>query len=72
MDAGLSIIRGCPRPATCEIDDHQVTVELAADDEQVAALLEKLTRSTAKIRSFHEKDPTLEDVFMLVTKGLVI
>jgi ABC-2 type transport system ATP-binding protein len=72
MDLGLSIIRGFPHTRDVQIEDHQVTVEMAADDEQVAALLDQLTKSTAKIRSFYEKDPTLEDVFMLVTKGLVI
>ncbi len=29
-------------------------------------------KAVRRLRSFHEKDPTLEDVFMLVTKGLVI
>jgi ABC-2 type transport system ATP-binding protein len=72
MDVGLSIIRSFPHTRDVQIEDHQVTVEMAADDLQVAALLEQLTKSTAKIRSFYEKDPTLEDVFMLVTKGLVI
>jgi ABC-2 type transport system ATP-binding protein len=72
MEVGLSIIRGFPQTRDVQIVDHQVTVEMAADDEQVAALLQRLTHSTAKIRSFYEKDPTLEDVFMLVTKGLVI
>lgn len=72
MDVGLSIIRSFPHTRDVQIEDHQVTVEMAADDLQVAALLEQLTKSTARIRSFYEKDPTLEDVFMLVTKGLVI
>jgi ABC-2 type transport system ATP-binding protein len=72
MDVGLSIIRSFPHTRDVQIEDRQVTVEMAADDAQVAALLEQLTKSTATIRSFHEKDPTLEDVFMLVTKGLVI
>src|SRR5436190_5718827 len=71
MDVGLSIIRSFPHTRDVQIEDHQVTVEMAADDGQVAALLEQLTNSPAKIRSFYEKDPTLEDVFMMVTKGLV-
>ena len=73
MDVGLSIIRSCPQTRDVQIDDHQVTVEMAADDDQVAALLRPTHRSPASAcaRS-HEKDPTLEDVFMLVTKGLVI
>ena len=72
MDVGLAIIRSCPHTRDVTILDHQITVEMAADDQQVAALLHELTQSGAKMRSFHEKDPTLEDVFMLVTKGLVI
>jgi len=72
MDLGLSIIRSCPQTRDVQIEDHQAVVEMAAEDEEVAALLHKLTTSGVKLRSFHEKDPTLEDVFMLVTKGLVI
>jgi ABC-2 type transport system ATP-binding protein len=72
MDLGLSIIRSCPQTRDVQIEDHQCTVELAADDAEVAGLLHQLTSSGVRLRSFHEKDPTLEDVFMLVTKGLVI
>jgi ABC-2 type transport system ATP-binding protein len=46
-------------------------VELEADDQRVASLLDELTRQGIRVRSFNDKDPTLEDVFMLVTKGLV-
>ena len=72
MDLGLSIIRSCPQTRDVQIEDHHCTVELAADDAEVAGLLHQLTSSGVRLRSFHEKDPTLEDVFMLVTKGLVI
>ncbi|MGD9722475.1 MAG: ATP-binding cassette domain-containing protein [Pirellulales bacterium] len=72
MDLGLSIIRSCPHTRDVVIEDHQCMVELEADDAQVAALLHHLTTNGVRMRSFHEKDPTLEDVFMLVTKGLVI
>lgn len=72
MDRGLSIIRSSPYTRDVQIEDHQVTVELAADDDQVAALLTNLARAELRLRSFSEKEPTLEDVFMLVTKGLVI
>ena len=54
-----------------EIEDNRVTVELEGDDKRVAFLLDQLTTSGVKLRSFNDKDPTLEDVFMLVTKGLV-
>ena len=71
MAAGLSILRSQPEMRGLEIEDHHVTVELEATDQQVAAILLNLTKQGVQVRSFAEKDPTLEDVFMLVTKGLV-
>ena len=72
MQAGLSVIRSNPHTRDVQIEDHHVVVEMETDDEGVCALLCQLSQSGARLRSFHEKDPTLEDVFMLVTKGLVI
>jgi ABC-2 type transport system ATP-binding protein len=54
-----------------QIEDHQLTAELAADDRQIADLLERLIQRGVRLAAFAEKDPTLEDVFMMVTKGLV-
>ncbi len=71
MDIGLSIIRSQETMLDVQVEDHRATIEMAADDAQVAALLERLVAEGVKMRSFGEKDPTLEDVFMLVTKGLV-
>ena len=71
MDAGLSIIRSSPHVRDLRIEDHQATVELETDDRGVADLLNQLVASKVQVRSFAEKDPTLEDVFMMVTKGLV-
>ena len=44
-------------------------VELETDDQGVADLLQQLVSNQVQIRSYAEKEPTLEDVFMLVTKG---
>jgi ABC-2 type transport system ATP-binding protein len=71
MEAGLSIIRSLPETRDVQIENHQATVELAADQEQTAALLERLTAAGVRMYSFAEKEPTLEDVFMLITKGAV-
>ena len=71
MEAGLAVVRSMPETRDVQIEDHRVTVELAADDEQVASLLEKLVASGVRMSSFAEKEPTLEDVFMMVTKGAV-
>jgi ABC-2 type transport system ATP-binding protein len=71
IDIGLSIIRSLPETLDVQIDNHKVTAELAAEDHHLAALLERVAAGV-RMHSFAEKDPSLEDVFMLVTKGLVI
>ena len=71
MDIGLSVLRNSPYTRDVVVDDHQAVVELETDDQGVAQLLNELVANQVGIRSFGEKDPTLEDVFMLVTKGLV-
>ena len=71
MDVGLSVIRSSPALRDCQIDEQSAVIELEADDLGVAALLNQLHQEGVGIRSFAEKEPTLEDVFMMVTKGLV-
>ncbi len=72
-DIGMSILRSLPETLDVQIEaDNRVTAEIAGDDALVASLLERLIRDGVRMHSFAEKDPTLEDVFMLVTKGLVI
>lgn len=71
MDIGLSILRSLPETRNIEIEGNRVTVELAADDPQVANLMTRLTNEGIRMLSFADKEPTLEDVFMLVTKGAV-
>ena len=70
-ETGLSILRGLPETRNVRIEEQQVVVELAADDRQVAALLERLVAAGVRMTSFADKEPTLEDVFLLVTKGVV-
>jgi len=71
MDVGLSVIRSSPHLRDLQVDDHSAVLELETDDDGVAGLLQQLISQQVGIRSFNEKDPTLEDVFMMVTKGLV-
>ena len=71
MDVGLSVIRSSPYCREVQIEEHKVIVELETDDAGVAELLAQLMANQVEIRSYADKDPTLEDVFMLVTKGLV-
>jgi ABC-2 type transport system ATP-binding protein len=70
-EAGLSIIRSLAETREVRVENGRVTVELAADEQQLAALLERLVAEGVRMNSFADKEPTLEDVFMLVTKGAV-
>jgi ABC-2 type transport system ATP-binding protein len=71
MDLGVSIVRSVPETREVQLDGTRATVELACDDGQLAGLMEKLVAAGVRMQSFAEKEPTLEDVFMLVTKGAV-
>lgn len=70
-EAGISILRSCPELRDIEINGNRVTVELEADEHQLAAIMNHLVSEGIPMRSFNDKEPTLEDVFMMVTKGLV-
>jgi ABC-2 type transport system ATP-binding protein len=71
MDTGLAVIRSSPHLRDIQVDNHSAMLELETDDAGVADLLQQLITQQVGIRSFSEKEPTLEDVFMMVTKGLV-
>jgi ABC-2 type transport system ATP-binding protein len=71
LDLALSLVRRVPETRDVQVDGTTVTLELAADDRVVADLLDTLVREGVRMTSFAEKEPTLEDVFMLVTKGAV-
>ncbi len=71
LEAALAIVRSQPETLSVDATDHTLRVELASDDEHLARLLSQLMAAGVPVRSFADKDPTLEDVFMLVTKGLV-
>lgn len=71
QDAGLAILRSDPNLRGIDIDGNRVTAEFETDDAGLADLLQRLVANGIRMRSFSDKDPTLEDVFMLVTKGLV-
>ena len=71
QDAGVSSLRSRSALRGIEIDGNRATAELETDDSGLADLMEQLIKGGVRMRSFSDKDPTLEDVFMLVTKGLV-
>ncbi|EMI19407.1 Multidrug ABC transporter, ATP-binding protein [Rhodopirellula maiorica SM1] len=71
LEAGLSILRSSPALRSLEQEPTRVIAELETDDEGLANLLDELIKAGVRMRSFNDRDPTLEDVFMTVTRGLV-
>lgn len=75
-EAGLSILRTHEALRSLEElpgsgEGRAVVAELETDDEGLAELMSRLIQEGVRMRKFNDKDPTLEDVFMTVTKGLV-
>lgn len=71
MDVGLSVVRSHPACRNVAVDVNHCVVEMDCDDKGVSELLSQLIYNKVGIHNFAEKDPSLEDVFMMVTKGLV-
>ncbi|MEM9410361.1 MAG: ABC transporter ATP-binding protein [Planctomycetota bacterium] len=70
LERALSIIRSNADVVDVQADGNHVSIEFGTAD-KTAALLTELVTSEVEVHSFAEKEPTLEDVFMMVTKGLV-
>lgn len=69
--AGVSLIRSDPKVQNVEMNTRSCRVEMAGEDADVHRLMRQLVNADVGLVSFAEKEPTLEDVFMMVTKGLV-
>jgi ABC-2 type transport system ATP-binding protein len=70
-EAGMSILRSSPDLRSIEQEPTCIVAELETDDEGLATLMETMIAAGVRLRSFNDRAPTLEDVFMTVTKGLV-
>ena len=70
-EAGVSLIRSDPKVRDVHLNTRSCTLEMDGDDIDVQRLLRQLVAANCGLISFAEKEPTLEDVFMMVTKGLV-
>ena len=71
FDKGLSIIRSDPDVRDVQVIGDKVVIEFENNNHNTSQLLAKLIQNDVEVRSFAEKEPNLEDVFMMVTKGLV-
>jgi ABC-2 type transport system ATP-binding protein len=54
-----------------ETYDHTVTAEFEGEDKDMAGLLDRLVSSGVAVHSFAEEPLSLEEVFMMITKGIV-
>ena len=71
LDKGLSIIRSNPDVRDVQVDGDKITIEFNSSDYNPSDLLKQLIASDVEVRNFGRREPNLEDVFMMVTKGLV-
>lgn len=71
IDRGVSLIRSDPNVRNVHVDTRSCLVEMAGEDADVERLIRQLSNAEVGLISFADKEPTLEDVFMMVTKGLV-
>ena len=71
LDTGLSIIRSNPDVRDVQVDGKKVTIEFSSPDHDTAKLLKQLIENDVQVSEFGTQEPNLEDVFMMVTKGLV-
>jgi len=66
-----SILRDDPSVGTVSSYDHTVSAEFHGEDESQARLLARLVNAGIVVQSFGEEALSLEEVFMMITKGVV-
>lgn len=71
LDQGLSIIRSNPDVRDIQVDGSKILIEFNSTDYNPSVLLKQLIDAGVEVKNFGRKEPNLEDVFMMVTKGLV-
>lgn len=71
VDSGISILRSRPELRALDVSGNRVEAEFEASDQDLSSIMKQLLDSGVPMHSFNDKEPTLEDVFMMVTKGLV-
>ena len=71
QDRGEAVLRKHARLVDRQVEGDKARAELAVDESGLADLVDELAREHVRYSSFADLEPTLEDVFMLVTKGAV-
>jgi ABC-2 type transport system ATP-binding protein len=70
-DRAASILRDNSGVRSVESYDHTLTAEFEGQDGDLAELLGRLIQSGVTVQSFAEEALSLEEVFMMITKGIV-
>jgi ABC-2 type transport system ATP-binding protein len=70
-DRAAELLRASSVIRMVETYDHTVTAEFEGEDQDMAGLLNRLVSSGVAVHSFAEEPLSLEEVFMMITKGIV-
>ncbi len=70
-EQAAAILRDQSQCRSIESYDHTLTCEYEGEDEDLAHLLNRLIGAGVRVQSFAEEDLSLEEVFMMITKGIV-
>jgi len=54
-----------------EAYDHTLSAEFEGQDRDMARVLDRLIQGGISVQSFSEEPLSLEEVFMMITKGIV-
>jgi ABC-2 type transport system ATP-binding protein len=70
-DRAASVLRDDHSVRSVDTYDHTITAEFHGEDAAQARLLARLVNAGIVVQSFAEEPLSLEDVFMMITKGIV-
>ena len=70
-DRAAGVIREHPSVRSVEVFDHTLNAEFHGEDDAQANLLTRLVAEGIAVHSFGEEPLSLEEVFMMITKGIV-
>jgi len=71
MDRAILLLQNHSNTLDIQPFEDRILLRFSGSDDDLSALLESLLLENVRVLEFSEKEPTLEEVFMQVTKGLV-
>ncbi|GAC1472198.1 MAG: ABC transporter ATP-binding protein [Isosphaeraceae bacterium] len=71
VEPALTLLRDDLSVESVDCYDHMITAQFHGQDDEQARLLGKLVNAGVLVQSFAEEPLSLEEVFMMITKGIV-